>query len=203
MQKKKALVLSWSSLLNADKCLSTQIYLTQSVHDSLTWLSHVVSTMRQKEPRPLLGYTSKTASTPPLPLCGPLTWPLCFERWAPFFFSIFLLLPQHTCQRILPQLFKVTHPPYAPFRLAIKHSLCQTHTSHLSCKQSGGQTLSQPGMSHFCSPFPPNTHTPLHPVTLQCSGDAPTRSRQTWFRNLKNMPLCFCSNNPTTDAPSQ
>lgn len=49
-------------------------------------------------------------------------------------------------------------------------------------------------MSHFCSPFPPKTHTPLHPVTLQCSGDAPTRSRQTWFRNLKNMPLCFSSN---------
>lgn len=128
---------------------------------------------------------------------------LVFWTMGPLFFSIFLLLPQHTCQRILPQLFKVTHPPYAPFHLAIKHSLCQTHTSHLSCKQSGGQTLSQPGMSHFCSPFPPNTHTPLHPVTLQCSGDAPTRSRQTWFRNLKNMPLCFCSNNPTTDAPSQ
>lgn len=117
-KKKKALVLSWSSLLNTDKCLSTQIYLTQSVHDSLTWLSHVVSTMGQKEPRPLLGYTSKTASTPPLPLCGPLTWPLCFERWAPFFLVYFCSYHNTLVRGFFPAV--QSHPP----------SLCSFSPSH-------------------------------------------------------------------------
>lgn len=84
---------------------------------------------------------------------------LVFWTMGPLFFSIFLLLPQHTCQRILPQLFKVTHPPYAPFHLAIKH-YCARHTLATSAVNNQED---KPSHSLACPiSVPPSLQTHTH-----------------------------------------
>lgn len=66
----------------------------------------------QRESWPLLSYTSKTASSPPLAFVWPSDLALVCWMVGPHFF-IFCFLPQCTCREIPPRQFEVTHPPYS------------------------------------------------------------------------------------------